>query len=59
MAWKQIVCIVGAGVWGTHLGKLDIEFNEFGVVENCTGDTIALNSDVVPDMNILVPRSIP
>jgi 2',3'-cyclic-nucleotide 2'-phosphodiesterase (5'-nucleotidase family) len=54
LLWKQKVCIIGAGVWGKYVGKLDIEFDEHGVIESCTGDALPLGDDIAPVSSIQV-----
>jgi hypothetical protein len=54
MAWRQKVCIAGVGVWGTHLGKLDVVFDEHGVIQNCSGDAFPLGDDITPNASLQV-----
>jgi 2',3'-cyclic-nucleotide 2'-phosphodiesterase (5'-nucleotidase family) len=59
MAWKQKVCIAGVGVWGTHLGKLDLVFDQHGVIQNCSGDAVPLDDDITPSPSLQVQTSRP
>jgi hypothetical protein len=54
LLWKQKVCIAGVGVWGKHVGKLDVVFDEYGVVESCSGDAVPLDDGITPVASIQV-----
>jgi hypothetical protein len=54
LLWKQKVCIAGVGVWGKHVGKLDVVFDEYGVVESCSGDAVPLDDSITPVASIQV-----
>jgi hypothetical protein len=56
LRWRQKLCIAGAGVWGKHVGKLHVVFNQYGVVQSCTGDTMPLDEDVTPVPSIQVSQ---
>jgi 2',3'-cyclic-nucleotide 2'-phosphodiesterase (5'-nucleotidase family) len=60
MRWNQVVCVAGAGVWGAHLGQLDLEFDQYGVIQSCSGNAIPLSDAITPNatLQVLVALSL-
>ncbi len=46
------VLVVTAGSWGRYLGRLDVTFNDQGVVADYAGDPILLDSSVTQEADI-------
>jgi hypothetical protein len=47
--WRQPVLVVGSGYDGRRLGRLDVEFNSFGVITSWSGGTVLLDDSVAND----------
>jgi 5'-nucleotidase/UDP-sugar diphosphatase len=47
--WGQPVLVVGSGSYGTHIGVLDITFNDYGVPMLWNGNSVELNDNVPVD----------
>ncbi len=47
------VLIVSTGIGGQHIGRLSVTFDRYGTVRSYDGDTVSIDTSIVPDATVL------
>lgn len=54
--WEQPVLIVGAGSYAKRVGRLDLEFDDFGIITRYQGAAVQLDDSIPADPTMQVPE---